>query len=388
MASLTELGNATIESWVQHDVANVSKADEFARIALLLAEARRLGAENYLDYIKYWGELRASFDPYKLINNWDALFTLNYLDHELDGFAPGSILRDEKVPVEAIEYDLDDYVQIIDASQDARNGAEQVARAIEGKIPRGRARATLCIALEILAEPEVDPKILLQAFGYPKRPRQWSPFSDLQIDKAVSILSSIGIQPVHGSGVPVPTKSQSRDQKSVISLPETIDFEKSVRGAPQLLKKKIGTSNRGARKIDHQRRQERNGAVGRLGEEFVLRYEQWRLREHPELLKRIKHVSLEDDTVGYDIESFEINGKRRLVEVKATQGPLETRFFLSAGERIVAESNPSEYVLIRVGNLKEDPILCELRHPFNEIELTPSIFEARFITIENDTASE
>ena len=387
-ASLSDLGTATLSSWVKHDVANDAKADEFARIVLLLAEARRLGAGNYLDYVTYWGELRASFDPYKLINNWDALFTLNYLDHEIDGFAPGSALRDEKIPVEAINYDLDDYAQLLGASKAALDGADQVARAIEGKIPRGRARATLCIALEILAAPEVDPRILLQAFGYPKRPRQWSPLSNLQIDKAVSILSSIGIEPVHGSGVPVPTQSPSSDPKSALRLPEIIDFDKSVRDAPHPPKKKDGAATGGPKKIDYRRRQERNDAVGRLGEEFVLRYEKWRLREHPELLKRIKHVSLEDDTVGYDIESFETNGERRLVEVKATQGPLETRFFLSAGEKLVADTNPLNYSLIRVGNLKESPILCELRPPFNEIELIASVFEARFLPANSDTVPE
>ena len=99
-------------------------------------------------------------------------------------------------------------------------------------------------------------------------------------------------------------------------------------------------------------------------------------------------MSLEDDTVGYDIESFETNGERRLVEVKATQGPLETRFFLSAGEKLVADTNPLNYILIRVGNLKESTILCELRPPFNEIELIASVFEARFLPANSDTVPE
>lgn len=382
-ALLTELGNATLDSWLKYGVANGLVADEFARTMLLVHEGQRLGVGIYLAYIDYWAELRASFDAYKLINNWDALFTLNYLDNEINGFAPGSALRDEKVPVESIDYDLDEYVDLVGASKAARTGADQVARAIEGKIPRGRARATLCIVLELMAAPQTDPRIMLQAFGHPKRPRQWAAFNESQIEKIVAILADFGIAAVPGSGNPISAELHAKDTKPAFQLPPEINFEGVFHATPRPPKKQASAVGGGPKKIDHRRRQERNDFVGRLGEEFAIRYEQWRLRDHPELVKQIEHVSLEDDTLGYDIRSFEIDGTRRLVEVKATQGPLETRFFMSAWEKAFADAYPAEYVVMRVGNLKDGPILCELRPPFDEVEFLPSVFEVHFLPEED-----
>ena len=383
-ATLTELGNATLDSWLKFGVANDSMTDEFARTLLLVFEGQRLEVETYISFVEYWSELRSSFDAYMLINNWDALFTLNYLDNSIDGFAPGSAFRDEKVPVEAIEYDLDDFAAQVNASAEIRTGADQVARAIDGKIPRGRARATLCIALELMAAPQTDPRIVLQAFGHPKRPRQWAAFNENQIERIVAILADIGIAAVPGGGAPTSAKPAADAPVTAIKLPPEIDFEGVLRDAPQPPKKqpreKAGS---GPKKIDYKRRQERNDIVGRLGEEFALRYEQWRLRNHPELLDKIEHVALTDDTQGFDIKSFELDGSIRLVEVKATQGPLETRFFMSAGEKAFADANPKEYVVVRVGNLKDAPILCELRSPFDQLEFLTAVYEIHFLSAED-----
>lgn len=381
-ATLTDLGNATLDAWLKYSVANDSMTDEFARTLLLAFEGQRLQIEIYTSFVEYWAELRSSFDPYKLINNWDALFTLNYLDNSIDGFAPGFAFRDEKVPVENIEYDLDDFAAQVDASAEIRTGADQVARAIDGKIPRGRARATLCIALELMAAPQTDPRIVLRAFGHPKRPRQWTAFNENQIIKIVAILADIGIATVPGGGAPSSAETIAIEPVPAIKLPAEIDFEVALHDPPKLPKKQPkAVAGTGPKKVDYKRRQERNDIVGRLGEEFALKYEQWRLRNHPELLEKIEHVALEDDTLGYDIKSFELDGSTRLVEVKATQGPLETRFFMSAGEKAFADANPNEYVVVRVGNLKGTPILCELRSPFDELEFLTAVYEIHFIPV-------
>ena len=118
--------------------------------------------------------------------------------------------------------------------------------------------------------------------------------------------------------------------------------------------------------------------MGKLGEKFGLAYEKWRLRDHPELLKKVRHVSEEDDTLGYDIESIELDGLPRYVEVKGTLGPLESRFFLSANEMICAEKNGDKYVLLRVGQLADNPKCCEIRHPFEGLELKPANYSVIF----------
>lgn len=62
----------------------------------------------------------------------------------------------------------------------------------------------------------------------------------------------------------------------------------------------------------------RNLSLGQSGEEFVFRYEQWRLAHmgKSELADRVEHVSLtKGDGLGYDILSFDANGRERFIEV-------------------------------------------------------------------------
>lgn len=290
-------------------------------------------------------------------------------------------MEEARIHVEGTTYD---FAVQVNASAEIRTGADQVARAIGGKIPRGRARATLCIALELMAAPQTEPRILLQAFGHPRRPRQWDAFNESQIKKIVAILADIGIATVPGGGVPASAEPTANGLTLAIKLPAKIDFKEVLKASPQPPKKqpsaKTGT---GPKKINYKRRQERNEIVGRLGEEFALQYEQWRLRDHLELLEKIEHVALEDDTLGYDIKSFELDGSMRLVEVKATQGPLEMRFYMSAGEKVFADANPKEYVILRVGNLKTAPVLCEIRSPFSELVFLPAVYEIHFVPAED-----
>jgi hypothetical protein len=77
------------------------------------------------------------------------------------------------------------------------------------------------------------------------------------------------------------------------------------------------------RKFDPVERDFRNRELGKAGEEFVLEVERKSLTkmERPDLARKIRWVSAEDgDGAGYDILSFEPNGRERLIEVKTTNG--------------------------------------------------------------------
>ena len=90
------------------------------------------------------------------------------------------------------------------------------------------------------------------------------------------------------------------------------------------------------RKFDPVERDLRNRSLGRAGEEFVLEIEKKKLEkfQRPDLLKKIRWVSAEEgDGAGYDILSFEPDGRERLIEVKTTNGAARTPFFLSENER-------------------------------------------------------
>ena len=106
-----------------------------------------------------------------------------------------------------------------------------------------------------------------------------------------------------------------------------------------------------ARKVDVAGRDERNRALGRAGEERALQHERAVLIQHnrDDLARRVRWVAHEDgDGAGYDIASFEPDGRARLVEVKTTNGWERTPFFISRNELEVANTARAEWRLLRL----------------------------------------
>jgi len=118
------------------------------------------------------------------------------------------------------------------------------------------------------------------------------------------------------------------------------------------------------RLFDIKRRCEENGM---LGEEFVLKYERRRLRRagRRDLSDKVRWISQESASEGYDILSFETDGRKRLIEVKSTSGNGRV-FEMSEGEWQTAMQAGSKYYLYRVTNVRAEPglkifnDLCEL----------------------------
>jgi len=93
-----------------------------------------------------------------------------------------------------------------------------------------------------------------------------------------------------------------------------------------------------------------------MAEEYVVRFERDRLTRAgaPHLAAAVEQISLSDVCAGYDVQSFEISGRPRLIEVKSCAGP-RNRFYLSDNERRVAEANEDGYWLAWVGWAVELP---------------------------------
>jgi hypothetical protein len=86
------------------------------------------------------------------------------------------------------------------------------------------------------------------------------------------------------------------------------------------------------RKFDPVERDRLNRALGRAGEEFVLEVERTRLTRAGlhRLARNVRWIAEEEgDGAGYDILSFDVAGRQRLIEVKTTNGAARTPFFLS-----------------------------------------------------------
>lgn len=136
------------------------------------------------------------------------------------------------------------------------------------------------------------------------------------------------------------------------------------------------------RKFDPAARDARNRKLGRLGESLVLEHEQRRLilNGRDDLASKIRWVSEEDgDGAGYDIHSFEPDGRERLIEVKTTNGHAQTPFFISANERAFSEERPDAFRLLRVYDFVREPCAFEIQPPLeNWVKLSTTSYRAGF----------
>lgn len=134
------------------------------------------------------------------------------------------------------------------------------------------------------------------------------------------------------------------------------------------------------RKFDPAIRDARNRALGWEGEELVVSYERRRLIAggRQDLADRLEWTSEErGHGAGYDIASFELDGRERLIEVKTTNGSAQTPFFLSENERAFSEERPDAFRLLRLYNFVKRPAAFELSPPLKEwVTLTPTTYRA------------
>jgi hypothetical protein len=137
-----------------------------------------------------------------------------------------------------------------------------------------------------------------------------------------------------------------------------------------------------ARKFDVAGRDERNRALGRAGEERVLEHEitSLRLAGRDDLAGKVCWVSEEyGDGAGYDIASFDVEGRTRLIEVKTTNGWERTPFHITRNELAVADERRSEWRLFRLWDFSREPKAFELYPPLDaHVSLTAMTFQANF----------
>lgn len=140
------------------------------------------------------------------------------------------------------------------------------------------------------------------------------------------------------------------------------------------------------KKIDYFKKAKSNAKNGLLGEELVIIYEKERLTKlgRSDLAEKIKWISKEDDSTGYDIVSFDIrefnNVREKYIEVKSTEENDTNTFYISANELKAMESLKRQYFIYRVYNVKSDnPKVFVLGYDDfkNKIDLTVESYVAR-----------
>ncbi|MDO9164977.1 MAG: DUF3883 domain-containing protein [Rhodoferax sp.] len=135
-------------------------------------------------------------------------------------------------------------------------------------------------------------------------------------------------------------------------------------------------------KRDYLEREAHNRSLGLAGEEFVVQFEHWRLIElgQQRLADRVEHVSQsKGDGLGYDVLSFESDGKERLIEVKTTTFGRDTPFFVSRGELALSQCAQDQFHLYRLFEFRKAPRLFDLPGSLDQhCVLDPVTYRASF----------
>lgn len=126
-----------------------------------------------------------------------------------------------------------------------------------------------------------------------------------------------------------------------------------------------------AQKIDFELRDSANRMAGDFAEKIVIKHEVAELsKTRADLISSIKQVSLNDDTLGYDVLSFNADGSEKHIEVKAVKSKpgLTFRFFISENEVSIAQKDQHYYLYIVFDYGSETPLIYRMPNPFaNEI---------------------
>ena len=131
---------------------------------------------------------------------------------------------------------------------------------------------------------------------------------------------------------------------------------------------------------DYLETESRNRTLGLSGEKLVIQFEYERLGRagKKDLANRIEHVAkTKGDNLGYDVLSFETDGRERLIEVKTTRFGALTPFFASKNEVEISAERENEYQLYRLFNFIAQPKLFMLAGALrNTCTLDPIQFAA------------
>jgi|GEM_PF-1725878 len=184
-------------------------------------------------------------------------------------------------------------------------------------------------------------------------------------------------------GVPSYIKGEIKINSPGILADKTIqDKNRSVK-IRQVITSPLNYKNHNKRNVlknDYVKETQIKIKTGFSGEQLVMDYEVTRLKKSGYSTK-IQHVSLTDDSKGYDILSFEEDGSERYIEVKSTKNQTMNKgsFYISENERKCAEGK--NYWIYYVTGVDGDcPVINLIENPFEEqrLQLTPVSYRATF----------
>ncbi len=140
---------------------------------------------------------------------------------------------------------------------------------------------------------------------------------------------------------------------SAVTAPEAprVGVDWKLSKVPDLTLSDDYSHHRRAAKRDYVAIDAANRSLGRAGEVAVVDLERERLRRHglPDLADSVEHVSdTRGDGLGYDVLSFEPDGREKFIEVKTTRLGIGWPMVISRNEVAFSQEVPDRFVLYRV----------------------------------------
>jgi len=146
------------------------------------------------------------------------------------------------------------------------------------------------------------------------------------------------------------------------------------------ISEKPATYDRRPFKRDYLAREAQNRELGLAGERLVVSYEQNRLIQagYAKLADKVEHIAeTKGDGAGFDVLSFEADGRERWIEVKTTAFAIESAFFISPNELACSRSHADRYHLFRLFDFRQRPrMFCLQGDLHNHLWLEPNSYRA------------
>jgi len=124
------------------------------------------------------------------------------------------------------------------------------------------------------------------------------------------------------------------------------------------------------KKPDYEKEAKKLKRLGDRGEKIVMDLEIEKLKNagRNDLAEKVERVSLKSDALGYDILSFEPNGKKKFIEVKATSMKVGlTNFFLSINELNTAKECDNYFIYMVYEVVSKKPKVWIIPNPFDPL---------------------
>lgn len=149
---LTPLGLAVQAEWKSLEIDDETNQHEIARCIVLVREGIATRTKLYLEMARFWSEIRGLYDVDSLLERPHGLYLLSYLNQDIGGFNPWTVVRSAhwEVP-ESSALDWEDLLRRLPGSG-MEAATDTLRRRINDSGARSAGRVAFCRALELAAQ--------------------------------------------------------------------------------------------------------------------------------------------------------------------------------------------------------------------------------------------